>query len=107
MHYLSAEIYRLEHDPERRRYKQAIQQARAEWAQRQQEQQYIQAQLTRMNAEYDLLKTTELIRYLEQVIADVSRWPPSPQREQNLFLANQELGPCRQKYKAICAWLYG
>ena len=89
---IGGQILQLENDPNRRRYKQAIQQLRVEWNQRKQEQAYIQAQLTRMTAEYDLLKTTERIRYLAQVIADVERWPLSPRREHDLYLARQELG---------------
>jgi hypothetical protein len=107
MQYLAAEVARLDAHPERRRFKPAIKQAQAEWAQRRQEQQYIQGQLTRLNAEYDLLKTTERIRYLEAVLSDVSRWPASARRDHDLLRANQELSQCRQKYAAICQWLYG
>jgi hypothetical protein len=105
--YLADEISRLQNHPQHRQFKQAIRSAQAELVQRQEELRYIEAQLTRISGEYDLLKTAERIQYCEQVIGNAMRSPPNPRRDRDIYLARQELGQQQQRYQAISQWLYG
>jgi hypothetical protein len=105
--YLAGEIGQLQQHPQHRQFKQAIQSAQAELVQRQGELRYIEAQLTRISGEYDLLKTAERIQYCQQAIGAAMRSAPSRRRDQDIYLARQELGQQQQKYQAICLWLYG